>query len=142
MLGKGGGGGSGGWRGKGGGASIRLTALAEPSAFGRVTIDGVAYEHDVVIEGGTIRKRKKGPSKRRREEFGHTPLTPEERVPWEAKHLWIGTGAQGRLPVSDGFREEARRRGVELGTKTTPELVQMINDSLPTDTNVILHVTC
>jgi hypothetical protein len=110
--------------------------------FGLITIDGVPYAHDVVIEGGTVRKRKKGPSKPRREEFGHTPLTPEEKVPWEAKHLWIGTGAQGKLPVPDDFRAEARRRGVELLTKTTPEVVKMINEALPADTNVILHVTC
>jgi hypothetical protein len=95
-----------------------------------------------VIEGGTVRKRKKGPSKPRRDEFGHTPLTPEERVPWDGKQLWIGTGAQGKLPVPDDFREEARRRGVELLTRTTPELVRMINEALPADTNVILHVTC
>lgn len=111
-------------------------------AFGHITIDGVAYEHDIVIEGGTIRKRKKGPSKGRREEFGHTPLTPAERVPWGAKKLWIGTGAHGRLPVPDDFRQEARRRGVELLMKTTPELVKLINEALPADTNVILHVTC
>jgi hypothetical protein len=110
--------------------------------FGRITIDGVAYPHDVVIDGGTVRKRKKGPSKPRREEFGHTPLTPDERVPWKAKHLWVGTGAEGRLPVPDDFREEARRRGVELLTKTTAEVVKMINEALPADTNVILHVTC
>lgn len=110
--------------------------------FGRITIDGIAYEHDVVIEGGRIRKRKKGASKARQEEFGHTPLTAAEKVPWDAKRLWIGTGAQGRLPVPDDFREEARRRGVELLTKTTPELVKLINEALPADTNVILHVTC
>jgi hypothetical protein len=31
--------------------------------FGSIKIDGVTYEHDVVIESGRIRKRKKGPSK-------------------------------------------------------------------------------
>jgi hypothetical protein len=37
---------------------------------------------------------------------------------------------------------EARRRGVELLMKATPELVTLINSSLPKDTNLILHVTC
>jgi hypothetical protein len=110
--------------------------------FGRITIDGVAYDHDIVIEGGEIRKRKKGPSKPRQAEFDHTPLTPAERIPWGGTHLWIGTGAYGRLPVTDDFHEEAHRRGVELLVKTTPELVKMINQALPTATNVILHVTC
>ena len=41
--------------------------------FGRITIDGVVYEHDVVIEKGEIRKRKKGPSKALRGRYGaHT----------------------------------------------------------------------
>jgi hypothetical protein len=110
--------------------------------FGRITIDGVAYDHDVVIEGGEIRKRKKGPSKPRQAEFGHTPLTPAEKIPWSEKHLWIGTGAYGRLPVTDDFREEAHRRAVELLVKTTPELVKIINRALPMSTNMILHVTC
>src|SRR5262245_28869761 len=110
--------------------------------FGRITIDGVKYDHDVVVEDGEVLKRKKGPSKSRQDEFGHTPLTAAETIPWNAKHLWVGTGAYGRLPVPDDFREEARRRGVELLTKATPDLVKMINEALPSDTNLILHVTC
>lgn len=110
--------------------------------FGRITIDGADYDHDVVIEGGKIRKRKKGPSKRRREEFGHTPLTAGEKIPWSASRLWIGTGAHGRMPVADDVREEARRRRIELVMKATPEMVKLINEALPADTNLILHVTC
>jgi hypothetical protein len=110
--------------------------------FGRITIDGVAYDRDVVVDRGQIRKRKKGPSKPRKAEFGHTPLTVAEEIPWKAQRLWIGTGAHGRLPIADDLLEEARRRGVELLTKATPELVKEINKSLPEDTNLILHVTC
>jgi len=43
-------------------------------SFGSVRIDGSTYEQDVVIDCGKIRKRKKAPSKRFRDEFGHTPL--------------------------------------------------------------------
>jgi len=110
--------------------------------FGEITIDGVTYDHDVIIEGGRIRKRKKGPSKPRQAEFGHTPLSPAEDIPWGERHLWIGTGAHGRLPVTDDFREEARRQGVELLAKPTPELIKMINQGLPASTSVIVHVTC
>jgi hypothetical protein len=75
-------------------------------------------------------------------EFGHTPLTAAEAIPWKAQRLWIGTGAHGRLPVADDVRDEARRRGVELLMKATPKLVRLINRSLPEDTNLILHATC
>lgn len=110
--------------------------------FGRITIDGVAYEHDVVIEDGEVRKRKKGPSKKDKAEFGHTPLTAAEKIPWSARRLWIGTGAHGRLPVADDLKEEAARRRVELLMKPTPELVKLINQGLPAGTSLILHVTC
>lgn len=42
-------------------------------SFGSLQIDVRTYEHDVVIERGEIRKRKKRPSKKFRDEFGHTP---------------------------------------------------------------------
>jgi len=110
--------------------------------FGRITIDGVSYDHDVVVEQGTVRKRRKGPSKPHKADFGHTPLTAAEEIPWGAPRLWVGTGAYGSLPVAADLREEARRRGVELLEKPTPELVRLINKGLPGDTNLILHVTC
>jgi hypothetical protein len=110
--------------------------------FGRITIDGVSYDHDLVIEHGIVRKRRKGPSKPRRTEFGHTPLTAAEKIPWEGGRLWIGTGVSGNLPVTSDLREEARRRGVMLLEKPTPQLVRLINKGLPADTNMILHVTC
>jgi hypothetical protein len=110
--------------------------------FGRITIDGVPYDHDLVIERGTTRKRRKGPSKLRRAEFGHTPLSAAEEIPWGAQRLWIGTGAHGSLPVTRDLREEAQRRGVELLVRPTPELVRLINEALPPDTNLILHLTC
>ena len=110
--------------------------------FGRISIDGVPYEHDVVIEDGEVRKRKKGPSKGRKAELGHTPLTVAEKIPWGGERLWIGTGAYGRLPVLEDVKDEARRRGVELVIRPTPELVKLINQGLPGRTNLILHVTC
>jgi hypothetical protein len=31
--------------------------------FGAIEVDGLKYEHDIVIDGGEARKRKKKPSK-------------------------------------------------------------------------------
>ena len=50
----------------------------EAFSFGSIRIDGVTYEHDVLIDRGQVRKRKKKPSKKFREAFGHTPLSAEE----------------------------------------------------------------
>ena len=54
----------------------------EAFSFGSIRIDGVTYEHDVVIDRERIRKRNKKPSKKFREAFGHTPLSVEEDIPW------------------------------------------------------------
>ena len=78
-------------------------------------IDGVTYEHDVVIDRGKIRKRKKKPSKKFREEFGHTPVSVEEEIPWKCGRLVIGRGNYGSLPVMDKVKLEAHRRKIRTG---------------------------
>ena len=68
----------------------------------------------MVIEDGEIRKRKKKRSKKFRGDFGHTPLSVEEDMPWKCRRLVIGTGAYGKLPVMTEVKHEAERRKVEL----------------------------
>jgi hypothetical protein len=53
----------------------------EAFSFGSIRVDGITYEHDVVIDRGQVRKRKKKPSKRFRDEFGHTPLPSKRKFP-------------------------------------------------------------
>ena len=110
-------------------------------SFGSLQVDGRTCEHDVVIDNGNIRKRKKGPSKQFRESFGHTPLSVEEDIPWDCARLVIGTGAHGSLPVMDDVKREAKRRKVELLILPTREAMEELNRH-PKDTNAILHVTC
>ncbi len=61
-------------------------------SFGTIRIDGTTCEHDVVIDRGEVRKRKKGPSKQFSDAFGHTPLSIEEKIPWKCRQLVIGSG--------------------------------------------------
>jgi hypothetical protein len=109
--------------------------------FGSIRIDGVTYEHDVVIDGGRVGKRKKKPSRPLRAAFGHTPLSVGEHIPWDCRRLVIGTGAGGALPVMDEVRQEAARRGVELLTVQTSEAIEVLRSG-SMDTNAILHLTC
>lgn len=60
-------------------------------SFGSTQIDGVTYEYDVVINGRSIRKRKKKPSKRFHGAYGHTPLSVAEDIPWHCRRLAVGT---------------------------------------------------
>jgi hypothetical protein len=110
-------------------------------SFGSLQIDGTTYAHDVVIDREEIRKRKKKPSKKFREEFGHTPLSLKEKIPWQCQRLVVGTGAYGRLPVMEKVKREAERRKVELVIAPTAKAIRALQQN-PKDTNAILHVTC
>ena len=110
-------------------------------SFGSLTIDGNTYDHDVVIDRGEVRKRRKAPSKQFRDDFGHTPLSIEENIPWKCRRLVIGTGAHGKLPVMDEVRRVAELREVELLVLPTYEAIEILNGD-PKATNAILHVTC
>jgi len=109
--------------------------------FGSIQIDDVTYEHDVVIDRGTIRKRKKKPSRRFRSSYGHTPLSAAEDIPWNCRRLVVGTGAHGALPIMEDVEREARSRHVELVVAPTAQAIEnLARDS--ERTNAILHVTC
>jgi hypothetical protein len=104
-------------------------------------INGASYRHDVVIDRGRILKRKKKPSKKYRERYGHTPVSIEEDMPWKCRRLVIGTGKYGSLPVMDEVKLEARKRGVNLLIASTDEAIEALAANNK-DTNAILHVTC
>jgi hypothetical protein len=113
----------------------------EEFSFGVIRIDGATYEHDVVIDRGEVSKRRKKDSKKFRDEFGHTPLSIEEKIPWKCRRLVVGTGAYGRLPVMDEVEREAGARGIELLVLPTAEAINALQESSE-NTNAILHVTC
>jgi len=113
----------------------------EKFSFGHITIDGVTYDHDVVIDHGKVRKRVKKPSKKLRLAFAHTPLSPAEEIPWNCRRLVIGTGAYGNLPVTDDVKREAARRELELVILPTVEAIKALKTS-SRRTNAVLHVTC
>jgi hypothetical protein len=111
-------------------------------SFGEVEIDGRRFTHDVVVEGGKVRKRRKGPSKAYRARYGHTPLSAEEAIPWSVARLVIGTGATGQLPVMDEVYAEAARRGIDIVALPTREACELLLRDEEAATAAILHVTC
>ena len=113
----------------------------ENFSFGSIQIDGRTFAHDVVIDRGQVRKRRKGASKRHRDSYGHTPLSADEEIPWRCRRLVIGTGAAGALPVMEAVKAEARHRKVELVVAPTKRAIALLAIDT-TATNAILHVTC
>ena len=113
----------------------------EGFSFGSITIDGMTHQYDVVIDCGDVRKRKKKPSKKFRDTFGHTPLSVKEDIPWKCRRLVVGTGAYGALPVMEELKDAAVQRHVELMILPTKEAIDFL-EKYPDGTNAILHVTC
>jgi len=110
-------------------------------SFGSIRVDGVTYDHDLVVDRGKIRKRKKAASRKFRGAYGHTPLSVAENIPWRCRRLVIGTGADGALPVMQDVRDEARRRKIDLVLLPTAEAIGVLAKA-GADTNAVLHLTC
>jgi hypothetical protein len=115
---------------------------AQLVAFGELQIEGKRYTCEVVIEGGRISRRRKGPSKPLRDRFGHTPLSGAEDIPWGGTRLIVGTGADGALPITQEVHEEAQRRGIAIDALPTGDACRLLADLTPRDVYAILHVTC
>lgn len=86
--------------------------------FGSVEVEGQEYEHDIVIEGGWVRKRRK-PSMPYPMNSGKTPLSADEEFPWGGDRLIIGTGADGSPPIMPQVFEDVSRT-LAVGGKTSP----------------------
>jgi hypothetical protein len=128
------------------GHTIRMRARECQHAIHRLLlrvhpVDGVTYDHDLILDRGKIRKRHKAASRKFRGADGHTPLSVAEDIPWRCRRLVIGTGANGALPVLQQVRDEARRRKIDLIVLPTAKAISALAKATP-DTNAILHLTC
>jgi hypothetical protein len=110
--------------------------------FGEIEIEGERYDYDLLIDAGEISKRKKKGSRAFRAEFGHTPLSLDERIPWGGSKLIVGTGMYGSLPIMPEVYEEAERRGVELADVPSEEACGLLAGLDRTEAYAVLHVTC
>jgi hypothetical protein len=74
--------------------------------------------------------------KKFREQFGHTPVSTEEKIPWQCRRLIIGTGT-GALPVMNDVKREAKRRKIALLVLPTHAI--KVLKKHPHETNAILR---
>ncbi len=113
------------------------------TGFGWIEIDGVRYEHDIIIHAdGKVGKRKKKASKALKGEYGHTPLSRAELdflSDEKPRRVFIGTGQYGALPVTPDATALLSR--YETVTAPTPGLLSLIGQEKERFV-AILHVTC
>jgi hypothetical protein len=119
-----------------------LTVKAKLIAFGDLRLEGERYDRDVVVDAGRVRRRRKGPSKALADQFGHTPLSVAEDIPWGGRRLIVGTGAHGGLPIAPDVYAEAKRRGIVIEALPTRDACRLLVDLEPKDVYAVLHVTC
>ena len=73
----------------------------EALSFGTIRIDGLTHAHEVVIDRGQVRKRSEKPSKKYRDQFGHTHLSTEEEIPWKCRTLVIQPTAECKFSTTE-----------------------------------------
>jgi hypothetical protein len=110
--------------------------------FGEIEVEGTRYSYDLIIDAGHVARRKKKGSKAFRADFGHTPLSLAERIPWGGSRLIVGTGLYGSLPIMPEVYEEAERRGVDLMELPSHEACSILRGLDAGDIYAVLHVTC
>ena len=111
--------------------------------FGKITVDGKTYEHDIVVyPSGRVEKRKKWLSK---EKHGTSHrLDPDELGEYLSEEfdvLLVGTGFYGKLSLLPESRELVR--GKEVVELPTGKAVERFNELWgKRKVLAVFHVTC
>ncbi len=87
-------------------------------------------------------RRRKGPSKALRDQFGHTPLSVADDILWGGQRLVVGTGADGSPPIAPDLYAKAARHGIEVATLPTSQACRLHAHVKSKDVYAVLHVTC
>ena len=64
-------------------------------SFGSLRVDGVTYDHDLIIDRGKIRKRKKAASRKFRGAYGHTRSRSQRTSRGDAAGWWPAAAPTG-----------------------------------------------
>ncbi len=117
----------------------------EDSEFGKVTVDGNSYDHDIVIFHDKIIRRKKWITK---EKHGTShKFTRDEMEDYMdmisdsiIDEVIVGTGQYGKLSLLPETRDYLDERDIRYREKKTANLV---GDKIDEEnTMLIIHVTC
>jgi hypothetical protein len=110
--------------------------------FGEIATAGVRFDLDVIVGRGRVRRRKKGPSKAYRDQFGHTPPSADGEIPSSTPGLVTRTGAAGRLPMMTEVPTRPSLGVVEVVELPTAKGCRLLRSVQPKEVNAILHGPC
>lgn len=123
--------------------SRRIRGPEMRTRYGWVEIDGVRYDHDVVIHADrSVNRRSKKKSKKLKRQYGHTPLSDADLGFLDgdnAEILFIGTGQYGDLPITMEAHTILAKR--ETVIRPTPEILSLMEDERRPFA-AVLHVCC
>jgi len=113
------------------------------SAFGSITISGINFDHDVVIDlQGGVTKRKKKLSKKIYGTSHKVSLEEAKYIMKEgAEIVIIGNGQYGALELSDEAKDYFKKKKCRVKLLPTPDAVKVWNDE-PGKAVAMFHVTC
>jgi glucokinase len=111
--------------------------------FGRVTVAGQVYEHDILIRAdGKVKKRDKRPVKKL---YGTSHMIgPDELAracKGEPQVLIIGTGQDGTAELTEDGTAFLKERGIRVKALPTPRAIEVYNRTKGRKA-ALIHVTC
>jgi hypothetical protein len=120
-----------------------MKPVVDSTQFGSITIEGMAFGHDVIVRlDGQVKKRKKKLSKAI---YGtsHVISLDEARHVYEegAEWLIVGAGQGGLVRLSDEAAVFFERKNCRVELLPTPEAIQVWNEARGAVIG-LFHVTC
>jgi hypothetical protein len=111
--------------------------------YGWVMIDGIRYDHDVIMHcDRKVTRREKKMSKKLKRIYGHTPLSVAELdilATEQPAVVYIGTGQVGDLPVAPDAQLVLEQ--YETIIRKTPEIMDLLAEEARPFV-AVLHVKC
>lgn len=107
--------------------------------FGKVTIDNKDYTADLIVFPDSIY-----PSWWRKEGHGLCMADLEEIFKRDINVLVVGTGAYGKMNVSESLINELKTKGIETYVRETDKAISLFNQFLEEGKKVAgaFHLTC
>ena len=113
------------------------------TSFGSITVDGVSYDHDIIITlDGMIKKRKKKLSKA---VYGTSHKISLDEIKYthqdRSEGIVIGSGQHGIAELSNEASEYLNSKNCQVVLRPTPEALQEWNKSEGRWIG-LFHITC